>query len=364
MRINSLQLFQFRNYQSIDIELNPEIVVLYGTNGAGKTNILESIYVGTIGKSHRTNDTSDMLMFNANESGIVVNFEKKDTTQKVNIKLFRQGSKDIRLNDMKISQKELIGTLNTVIFCPEDLQLIKGSPSGRRRFLDMEISQTSATYYHQLLQYNRLLQQRNTLLKEYRGKQNIPLDEWDIQLADMASFLVKKRLESLKKINLLIDLMNRKLTGGLENLTIGYEQTYGEEGNIIYKKEDFYDLLKQNLPQDRHRLTTSVGPHRDDLRFFSDSIDLKKFGSQGQQRTAVLSLKLSELEFIKSEVGEYPVLLLDDVLSELDELRRTNLLQFIHKRIQTVITTTDIHDFKNLPGVQFIHCQEGRIQYG
>ena len=183
--------------------MQPEIIVLYGTNGAGKTNILEAIYVGTIGKSHRTNDTSDMLLFNANEAGIVVNFEKKETPQKVNIKLFRQGPKDIRLNDTKISQKELIGTLNTVIFCPEDLQLIKGSPSGRRRFLDMEISQTSATYYHQLLQYNRLLQQRNTLLKEYRGKQNIPLAEWDVQLSDMAAFIVKKRMESLKKINLL-----------------------------------------------------------------------------------------------------------------------------------------------------------------
>ena len=352
MRIDSLQLFQFRNYKDVQIQFNPEIIVLYGTNGAGKTNILESIYVGTIGKSHRTNDTSDMLMFNAEEAGIVVKFEKKDTPQKVNIKLFRQGAKDIRLNDTKISQKELIGTLNTVIFCPEDLQLIKGTPSGRRRFLDMEISQTSATYYHQLMQYNRLLQQRNAILKEYRGKQN------------MASFIVKKRLESLKKINLLIDLMNRKLTGGLENLTIGYEQPYMDNGSLEYTKEGFYERIKAALPQDRHRLSTSVGPHRDDLRFFSDTMDLKKFGSQGQQRTAVLSLKLSELEFIKSEVGEYPVLLLDDVLSELDESRRANLLQFIHKRIQTFITTTDIHDFKDLKSVQFISCEGGQVQYG
>ncbi|MBP8617368.1 DNA replication/repair protein RecF [Veillonella sp.] len=361
MRIDSLQLFQFRNYKNITIKFNPEIIVLHGDNGVGKTNILESIYVGTIGKSHRTNDTADMLMFNADESGIVINFEKRETAQKVNLKLYRKGSKDIRLNDTKISQKELIGTLNTVIFCPEDLQLIKGNPSGRRRFLDMEISQTSATYYHQLLQYNRLLQQRNTLLKEYRGKQSIPLEEWDLQLADMAAFIVKKRLESLKKINLLIDLMNRKLTAGQENLTIGYEQNYGDENTIVYTRDEFYQLLQEALPQDRHRLTTSVGPHRDDLRFFSGAMDLKKYGSQGQQRTAVLSLKLSELEFIKSEVGEYPVLLLDDVLSELDELRRSNLLHFIHKRIQTFITTTDIHDFKDMDHVQFIKCKGGTI---
>ena len=361
MRINSLQLFQFRNYQDLFVKFNSEIVVLHGPNGAGKTNILESIYVGTIGKSHRTNDTSDMLLINKDEAAIVVNFEKRETLQIVNIKLFRQGSKQIFLNDTKISQKELIGTLNTVIFCPEDLQLIKGNPSLRRRFLDMEISQTSATYYHQLLQYNRLLQQRNALLKEYRGKQFIPLEEWDLQLAHIGSFIIKKRLESLKKINLLIDLMNRKLTGGLENLTIRYEQNYGVENTIVYEKDVLYQLLQDALSQDRHRMTTSIGPHRDDLRFFSDDMDLKKYGSQGQQRTAVLSLKLSELEFIKSEVGEYPVLLLDDVLSELDELRRNNLLHFIHKRIQTFITTTDIHDFKDMNHVQFIECSGGMV---
>ena len=155
--------------------------------------------------------------------------------------------------------------------------------------------------------------------------------------------------------------MNRKLTGGLENLTIGYEQPYMDNGSLEFTKEGFYERIKAALPQDRHRMTTSVGPHRDDLRFFSDAMDLKKFGSQGQQRTAVLSLKLSELEFIKSEVGEYPVLLLDDVLSELDESRRANLLQFIHKRIQTFITTTDIHDFKDLKSVQFISCEGERF---
>lgn len=356
MRIQSLQLFQFRNYKDCKFTFNPEIIVFYGPNGVGKTNILEAIYVGTIGKSHRTNDVADMLMFNTDESGIIVNFEKNETDHKIGIKLFRKGPKEVRLNETKITQKELIGTLNTVIFAPEDLQLIKGSPSVRRKFIDLEISQTSVTYYHKLLQYNRLLQQRNYLLKEYKGKPSIPLDEWDEQLAEIGSFLIKKRLESLKKINLLIDLMNRKLTSGLENLIIHYEQPYGVDGKIIHKKEDLLSLLKENLPIDRQRLSTSVGPHRDDLQFFSGMLDLKKFGSQGQQRTAVLSLKLSELEFIKSEVGEYPILLLDDVLSELDESRRSNLLRFIHKRIQTFITTTDVHDFKDLDHVQLVEC--------
>lgn len=361
MRINSLQLFQFRNYKEMTVSFDPNMVVLYGPNGAGKTNILEAIYVSTIGKSHRTNDTSDMLYRGLDQASTVVNFEKIDTPHRLNIKLFNKGSKQILLNDTKISQKELIGTLNTVIFCPEDLQLIKGSPANRRRFIDMEISQTSANYYHTLVQYNRLLQQRNYLLKEYRGQKNIPLEEWDLQLAEASAFLVQKRLESLKKINLLIDLLNRKLTDGLENLSIHYEQPYSSDGHRIRTKEEFYDLLKANLERDRFRMNTSVGPHRDDLAFFSGSMDLKRFGSQGQQRTAILSLKLSELEFIKSEVGEYPVLLLDDVLSELDEKRRLNLLQFLHKRIQTFITTTDIEDFKNMDKVQFIACQGGDV---
>ena len=359
MKINSLQLFQFRNYQDLSIAFDPTMVVLYGPNGSGKTNILEAIYVSTIGKSHRTNDASDMLLMGKEEASTVVSFDKMDTPHRLNIKLFNKGAKQIYLNDTKISQKELIGTLNTVIFCPEDLQLIKGTPSNRRRFIDMEISQTSATYYHTLVQYNRLLQQRNYLLKEYRGKKHIPLEEWDLQLAEASAFIVKKRLESLKKINILINLLNRKLTDGLENLSISYEQPYSQDGHRINHKEEFYDLLKANLETDRYRTNTSIGPHRDDLGFFSGTMDLKRFGSQGQQRTAILSLKLSELEFIKSEVGEYPVLLLDDVLSELDQSRRMNLLHFLHKRIQTFITTTDLDDFKGMDRIQYIHCQGG-----
>ena len=361
MRVSSLQLFQFRNYRELQLSFDSNMVVLHGPNGAGKTNILEAIYVATFGKSHRTNDTADLLMMGAQEASTVLTFEKMETAHRLNSKLFQKGSKQIFLNDTKISQKELMGTLNTVIFCPEDLQLIKGSPSHRRRFLDMEISQTSATYYHELVSYNRLLQQRNYLLKEYRGKKHIPLEEWDLQLAAKAAFLVSKRLESLKKINLLIDLLNRKLTGGLEDFSIRYEQPYSEDGHRVNTKDEFYDLLQSHLERDRIRMNTSVGPHRDDLAFFSGTMDLKRFGSQGQQRTAILSLKLSEVEFIKSEVGEYPILLLDDVLSELDHNRRMNLLHFLHKRIQTFVTTTDIDDFQSMDGVQYILCEGGSV---
>ena len=227
----------------------------------------------------------------------------------------------------------------------------------------MEISQTSPQYYYQLTMYQRAVQQRNRILKEYSHTSKVLVQDWDEQIATLGSQIIQKRLESLKKLNQLMDLMNRKLTNGKEDLRLQYTQPYSEK-QLLVTKDALLQALQENLSEDQRRLQTSVGPHRDDIIFYSGPMDLKRFGSQGQQRTAVLSLKLSELEFIKSEVGEYPVLLLDDVLSELDEARRNNLLQFIHKRIQTVITTTDIHDFENMQGVQFIQCQEGHIHYG
>lgn len=357
MNIHSLELINFRNYEHKEWQFKPAIMVLYGPNGVGKSNLLESIYVSTIGKSYRTNESHDLIQFGKEAAGIVLTFEKKETNHKINLRLNGKEKKEIRLNSNRISQKELMGTLNTVIFSPEDLQLIKGSPSLRRRFIDIEISQTSATYYQQLHMYNKILQQRNKVLKDSYGKAQLHLEEWDKQLAQTASFIVKKRLDSLRKINLLLDLMNRRLTNGKENLRIIYEQSYKKQ-KLIVEPQEFYELLQENLPLDRRRMTTSIGPHRDDLKFFSDSMDLKRFGSQGQQRTAILSLKLSELEFIKSEVGEYPILLLDDVLSELDKERRQNLLKFIHRKIQTFITTTDLDDVASLTDVMIIHCGE------
>lgn len=356
MNIHSLELVNFRNYTQANWTFPPHIIVLYGPNGVGKSNILEALYVSTIGKSYRTNDTQDLLQFGATEAGIIVEFIKQDTKQKINLRLSGKEKKDIRLNGNRILQKELMGTLNTVIFSPEDLQLIKGSPSLRRRFLDIEISQTSALYYQQLRMYNKILQQRNKVLKDSFGKRKVSLAEWDYQLAETGSFIIKKRLDSLRKINLLLDLMNRRLTGGKENLKLTYDQ-HQSEGSYMVEPEALYNQLQANLPVDRQRMSTSFGPHRDDLGFFSGPIDLKRFGSQGQQRTAILSLKLSELEYIKSEVGEYPILLLDDVLSELDKERRQNLLQFIHKRIQTFITTTDLEEVQHLTDVALVNCE-------
>ena len=355
--MTELELIHVRNHSHKQITFTPNIIVIYGPNGRGKTNILESAYIATMGHSHRTSDMKDVIHWNEDEASIIVHFMKAETPHTLQIKWGRQGKKLIRLHDNPLSQKELVGTLNTVIFSPEDLELIKGTPSLRRRFLNMEISQTSPQYYHQLTMYQRAVQQRNRVLKEYSHKAHAPVQDWDEQIATLGAQIIQKRLESLKKLNQLMDLMNRKLTNGKEDLRLQYTQPYSEH-TLLVTKEALLSALQSHLAEDRRRFQTSVGPHRDDIIFYSGPMDLKRFGSQGQQRTAILSVKLSELEYIKSEVGEYPILLLDDVLSELDQERRQNLLKFIHKRVQTIITTTDTEETAGLDNVQYIDLGE------
>lgn len=355
--MTELELIHVRNHSHKQITFTPNIIVIHGPNGRGKTNILESAYIATMGHSHRTSDMKDVIHWNEDEASIIVHFMKAETPHTLQIKWGRQGKKLIRLHDNPLSQKELVGTLNTVIFSPEDLELIKGTPSLRRRFLNMEISQTSPQYYHQLTMYQRAVQQRNRVLKEYSHKTYAPVQDWDEQIATLGAQIIQKRLESLKKLNQLMDLMNRKLTNGKEDLRLQYTQPYSEH-TLLVTKEALLSALQSHLAEDRRRFQTSVGPHRDDIIFYSGPMDLKRFGSQGQQRTAILSVKLSELEYIKSEVGEYPILLLDDVLSELDQERRQNLLKFIHKRVQTIITTTDTEETAGLDNVQYIDLGE------
>lgn len=357
MYMTELELIHVRNHSHKQITFTPNIIVIHGPNGRGKTNILESAYIATMGHSHRTSDMKDIIHWNEDEASIIVHFMKAETPHTLQIKWGRQGKKLIRLHDNPLSQKELVGTLNTVIFSPEDLELIKGTPSLRRRFLNMEISQTSPQYYHQLTMYQRAVQQRNRVLKEYSHKAYAPVQDWDEQIATLGAQIIQKRLESLKKLNQLMDLMNRKLTNGKEDLRLQYTQPYSEH-TLLVTKEALLSALQSHLAEDRRRFQTSVGPHRDDIIFYSGPMDLKRFGSQGQQRTAILSVKLSELEYIKSEVGEYPILLLDDVLSELDQERRQNLLKFIHKRVQTIITTTDTEETAGLDNVQYIDLGE------
>lgn len=369
MYIKDLRLINFRNYSDQKFEFKPNITVFKGNNGQGKTNLLEAIYLASIGKSHRINEDIHMIKFNELASSITLNFIKNEVPHTLFIKISKESRKLITMDTNRLTQKDLLGTIQIVLFSPEDLQIIKGSPNIRRHFLDLEISQTSKSYYQELLNYQRALKQRNKLLKDNYNNRNISLEEWDFQLAHSASIITRKRIRALEKLSLLAGLMHRKLTAGKENLKLIYYQpyaqdylkrNYNEENKQAYlvNEEDFYKALKQNEELDRRRMSTSIGPHRDDIIFWTDFGNLKYYGSQGQQRTAALAVKLSELEFIKSEVGEYPILLLDDVLSELDKERRENLINYIRSKIQTFITTSDIHDFIDMKDVSIINLEE------
>jgi DNA replication and repair protein RecF len=363
MRINKLVLKNYRNYTGLNIEFQDNINIFIGENAQGKTNILEAIYLGSMGRSHRTTEDDDLINWESKNASVDLYFSRQGVENKLGFRLNRDSKKEILLSDYAIRLREMIGSLNTVLFSPEDLWLIKGSPSLRRRFLDIEISQAVPAYYRHLLQYNRIITQRNNLLKKIKEKKAGAdlLDSWDDQLASAAVFIVNKRIEAIKKLGMLANLMHRKITVSKENLNLTYS-LHGYEGGFPENLYDWYCLMLRNGRElDIIRGSTTVGPHRDDIIFKVNGKELRNFGSQGQQRTAILALKLAELEFLKSETGEYPVLLLDDVMSELDSKRREQLLLFIKDRIQTFITSTDASLFPTVKLGHYYRVSDGVI---
>lgn len=376
MKAKSLKLISYRNYKELSLELSSGINIFTGKNAQGKTNIVEALYYAATGGSYRTNTETDLIYWDTPGASIRINFERKDVANELQFVFMRGKRRQISYNGHNVKGKELIGTINMVLFSPEDLFLIKGAPANRRKFIDMEISQASTAYYNELAKYNHLLQQRNSLLKKIKEKKAsmdmLPL--WDEQLADSGAKITIKRLETVKKLNMLANLMQRRISSNTENLSIRYQvkRLEGEDtkilknnsGEAIFKslKMWYNNSLKRLSEEDMWRGYTSVGPHRDDIAVFVNGIDLRSFGSQGQQRTGVLALKLSELEFIRSETGEYPILLLDDVMSELDADRRKKLLEFIQKEsIQTVITATDTAYFPDNSIGKYYHVSSGTV---
>ena len=363
MKVNKIILRNFRNYIDITLTFTHSINIFIGENGQGKTNILEAIYYAAMGHSHRTNIDGELIRWQQDSASISIFFSRLTIENSLLFKLNTNQKKEIINNSYTIKPKELIGLLNVVLFSPEDLMLIKGMPNMRRRFLDIEISQISPAYYQQLIKYNRIVSQRNTLLKKIREHKEKPemLDAWDEQLAIVGSQIVKKRQIVIKKLAMLANLMHRKITDNKENLTVVYHK-HGIDGTAIDNLAEEYSRKLVELRQnDIWRGSTSVGPHRDDLILSVNGVNLRTFGSQGQQRTGVLALKLAELEFIKSEAGEYPVLLLDDVMSELDASRREHLITFIRDRIQTFITATEKKYFPDNEFGQFHQVVNGTI---
>ncbi|SCY63017.1 DNA replication/repair protein RecF [Alkaliphilus peptidifermentans] len=347
MYLKELKLLNYRNYDSLHIEVHPKLNIIVGENAQGKTNVIEAIYLCAIGKSFRTNKDQELVKLDKKQAYIKAILEKANGEIEIEMKLDKEEKKKIKVNRIPlIKMGELLGNLNVVIFSPDDLKIIKGGPVERRRFIDNEICQIYPKYYYHLNQYNRILQQRNKLLKDNRGKK-IDLDIWNHQLANVGAFIIYNRRKFIKRIGILAKLMHRKITDEIESLEIIYDSSIPvvekDENNDITEK--FLSELKRTCDEEILKKATVVGPHRDDLLIKINNMEVKNYGSQGQQRTAVLSLKMAELEFIKGEVGEYPILLLDDVMSELDTNRQQYLINNL-KNIQTFITTTIIEQLK------------------
>jgi DNA replication and repair protein RecF len=368
MKVSTLNLVNYRNYAELFLEFAPGINIFLGMNAQGKTNIIEAVYYAALGRSHRTNTESELIYWKKTAGSIRMDFTRFDVANSLEFQFKLEKRRRILYNGSNIRTKELVGAMNVVLFSPEDLFLIKGSPVGRRRFLDIEISQASPAYYHELVKYTHIVTQRNTLLKrirEHKAKSSM-LEIWDTQLAESAAHIVKKRLEAVKKFNMLANLMQRRISANMENLSIYYYIHGAEDNNMTDDVVPWYNKkLRESAEIDILRGSTGIGPHRDDLILEVNGINLRSFGSQGQQRTGVLALKLAELEFLRSETGEYPVLLLDDVMSELDRSRREQLLFFIQREnIQTLITATDESYFPAEHIGRYYHVDGGKVTMG
>ena len=341
MIIKSIELKNFRNYEELNLNLDGGTNILYGDNAQGKTNILESIYVSGTTKSHKGSRDKEMIRFGENEAHIRTMVEKNQMSYQIDMHLKKNRSKGIAINGVPIRKaSELFGVLNMVFFSPEDLNIIKNGPSERRRFLDSEICQLDKIYLSDLTKYNKVLNQRNKLLKDmvFHPDLENTLSVWDMQLISYGRRIISRRRRFVEELNEIVRGIHESISGGREQLTLTYEPDIEEAF--------FEDELNRAKEKDRKYCSTSVGPHRDDISFFIGDIDIRKFGSQGQQRTSALSLKLSEIELVKRCIHDTPVLLLDDVLSELDSNRQNYLLNSIHD-IQTVITCTGLEEFVN-----------------
>lgn len=341
MIIESIELKNYRNYDKLHMDFSHGTNILYGDNAQGKTNILEAIYVCATTKSHRGSKDKEIIQFDRDESHIKLNIRKRDVPYRIDMHLKKNRAKGVAVNGVPIKKaSELFGIVNVVFFSPEDLNLIKNGPAERRRFIDLELCQLNKLYVHSLVQYNKIVTQRNKLLKDimFRPDYEETLDIWDMQLVQYGREVIKCREAFVCQLNDLIGAIHRQLSGDKESLHISYEP------NVTV--DMFEDTLRKGRPSDLKQKSTLTGPHRDDLSFIINDIDIRRFGSQGQQRTAALSLKLAEIELVKKIVNDYPILLLDDVLSELDGSRQNHLLSGIN-HIQTMITCTGLEDFVN-----------------
>ncbi|WP_226038303.1 DNA replication/repair protein RecF [Aquibacillus saliphilus] len=352
MHIHHLTLRNYRNYDQLQLKFDDRINVIIGENAQGKTNLMESIYVLAFSKSYRTPKDKELIQWEQEYAKIEGSVFKRKRTFPLEIVISQKGKK-AKLNH--IEQRRLsdyIGALNVVMFAPEDLNLVKGSPQIRRRFIDMEIGQIQPMYIYHLGQYLKVLKQRNHLLKNLqrnRQTDRTMLHVLTEQLIEHAAVIIEKRFKFLDMLRKWAGPIHQGITRGIEQLEIRYNASIdvSEQDNREKIVNIYYQKFSEIEDREVERGSTLIGPHRDDLLFYVNDKDVQTYGSQGQQRTTALSLKLAEIELINNEVGEYPILLLDDVLSELDDFRQSHLLDTIQGKVQTFVSTTSVDGIKH-----------------
>ncbi|MEQ6391029.1 DNA replication/repair protein RecF [Bacillaceae bacterium S4-13-58] len=368
MHLAELSLKQYRNYEELTLPFDHKVNVFIGNNAQGKTNLMEAIYVLAFTKSHRTPRDKELIMWEREYGKIKGTITKRKQTFPLEVLLTTKG-KRVKINHLEQRRlSDYIGAINVVMFAPEDLNLVKGSPSERRRFIDMELGQIQPTYLHHLAQYHRILKQRNHLLKSYQRKQALDLTMLSVltdQLIEHAAQLVFRRFQFLELIRKWAFPIHRGISHGKEKLSIQYDPSIdvSDDMDMSTIVTVFEGKFKKIQKREVEQGSTLIGPHRDDLLFFVNDKNVQVYGSQGQQRTTALSLKLAEIELIKQEVGEYPILLLDDVLSELDDIRQSHLLNTIEGKVQTFVSTTSVegiyHD--TLKKADIFYVSDGKV---
>lgn len=349
MYLSELALKNFRNYEDVELSFSPKINVLIGENAQGKTNLLEAIYVLAMTRSHRTSSERELLTFKKENATIRGTIERKLGKLKLELILSKKGKK-AKINHLEQARlSQYVGQMNVILFAPEDLALVKGAPAVRRRFIDMEFGQIDPHYLHNLSQYRTILKQRNKYLKQLQSKKAADLVLLDVlsdQLAAFGAEIIARRLKFLDKLEKYAQEIQNNITQAKENLSFEYEASISEVSEKSV--DELYGALRQsfadNSKKEIFQGTTLYGPHRDDVRFLINMRNVQTYGSQGQQRTTALSVKLAEIELMKEETGEYPILLLDDVLSELDGDRQTHLLKTIQDKVQTFLTTPSLSE--------------------
>ena len=339
MYIESVALTNFRNYESLELEFSDKTNILYGDNAQGKTNVLEASYVGATTRSHRMARDKDMIRFGEEEAHIRLNVKKREVGHRIDMHLRKNKSKSVMIDGLPIRRSsELFGLINIIFFSPEDLSIIKEGPGERRRFMDMELCQLSRIYYGNLAGYNKVLNQRNNILRGVGARNGMldTLEVWDDQLVQYGKRIITERENFIRMLREVVLRVHEKITGGKESIEIRYEPNVSAD--------EFAEMLQRKRETDLRYMTTMTGPQRDDIGIYIDGNDVRVYGSQGQQRTAALTLKLAEIELVREMISDTPILLLDDVMSELDGKRREALLGSI-QGIQTILTCTGYDDF-------------------